>query len=182
MAKCPTCKDQTLRHTLLAEGLTALGCGKCAGALLALVTYRRWQEHVHGDHGSSATPIDTVPGDSDDIVQCPKCLGLMTKFRISSEIENRIDFCAHCEEIWLDKGEWSLIEPFARSGHLFSIVTRPWQRRLREHHRDEIETERLKQVLGDDYERFIEVRAWLEHHPDKDFILAQLHRRDHSPA
>lgn len=176
MAVCPSCTDQPLNHTLLADGLAGLGCRRCQGTLLSLVTYRRWQEKA--PPGVPRSNAAFTAAESTDALHCPKCRALMTKYRISSDVSNRVDYCAHCEEIWLDRGEWSLVEAFARSGELAGIVTQPWQRRIREARTADLREERLREALGEDFERFRQFRDWLRKHPARDEILAQLHLRE----
>src|SRR3954470_23173065 len=104
MAQCPQCADSTLVHTMLAEGLAGYGCGNCLGTLVSLATYRAWRERG----GAQALPvmapamIDTTPADSIGAKKCPKCRSLMSKYRINADKGNRLDYCPHCEEIWLD--------------------------------------------------------------------------------
>jgi Zn-finger nucleic acid-binding protein len=178
MADCPTCKQQGLRHTLLEDGLPALGCGNCEGTLLSLVAYRRWKETALKEPREFSSQPEIVAVDSKRAVTCPKCRGVMIKYRISSDVDNRLDYCGHCEEIWLDKGEWDLVEAVARSGRLFKILTRPWQRRILDEQTAEMELMRLQEKLGDDYERFREIKDWLDAHPARDEIIAQFHRRN----
>ena len=40
----------------------------------------------------------------------------MSKYRINADKTNRLDYCPHCEEIWLDDGEWQLVEGLVLAG------------------------------------------------------------------
>lgn len=176
--RCPNCKSAGLSHTLLSNGLTAHGCQSCDGMLLSLVAYRRWYEV----HGSSADELrrseaDLVIEDSPDAKICQKCSRLMIKYRIAPDVDNRLDYCAHCEDIWLDKGEWELVEKIAASGELTRILTQPWQRRILRNTADEMASERLRRRLGDDYDKLMSIREWIWSHPDRDLILAHLHQQ-----
>src|SRR5688572_17224366 len=118
MAQCPQCADSTLVHTMLAENLAAYSCGRCLGTLVSLVAYRAWRES--SGRGRLPTAPDAIPDvdppDSIGAKKCPKCRSLMSKYRISAEKHNRLDYCAHCEEVWLDDGEWQLVESLATNG------------------------------------------------------------------
>src|SRR5262245_9998254 len=112
MAQCPQCEGSVLVHTLLTADLAAYSCGKCLGTLVSLVAYRAWRERAPQAAlraGPAAVP-DTTPPDSVGAKSCPKCRSVMSKYRISAERTNRLDYCPHCEEIWLDEGEWQLVE------------------------------------------------------------------------
>jgi len=103
----------------------------------------------------------------------------MTKYRISADAPNRIDFCASCEDIWLDEGEWLLVESLAGSEHLATITTQPWQRRIQLESAEQMADERLKAAFGSDYEKVIELRDWLNDHAARDEIFAYLSRHPH---
>jgi len=143
--------------------------------LISLVAYRHWREtHAFGEPSGNydAHPAD----DTDEAIACSKCLSLMTKYRISADAPNRIDFCAKCEDIWLDDGEWALVETLAGSDHLANIITQPWQRRVRMASEAQLETERLKSVFANDYDKVMELRAWLDDHPARNEVLVYLRR------
>ena len=178
MAQCPQCADSPLVHAMLTESLAGYSCGNCLGTLVSLVAYRAWREHT-GKHAlRSATPaiVDTTAADSIGAKKCPKCRSLMSKYRISADRDNRLDYCAHCEEIWLDDGEWQLIESLVASGELTKVFTQSWQRAVRADVTETMEERRLRELLGADYDRFIEFARWLDAQPAKQEMLAQLSR------
>lgn len=180
MATCPKCSTSGLKHTLISEDLPAHACPNCDGILIGLVVYRRWRETRHPSHGASdQIPDDVAEHDSKDVVSCAKCGGLMTKFRIMSAAPNHIDYCAHCEDIWLDHGEWELIDAMAGSDHLANILTQPWQRRVRSESQENMERDRLRELLGADYKKLADVKEWLDAHSSRDVILAYLRRTAH---
>ena len=55
----------------------------------------------------------------------------MSKYRIRSDKNNRLDYCPHCEEIWLDEGEWELVEGLVASGEFTKVFTQAWQYAVR---------------------------------------------------
>ncbi len=177
MAKCPKCKTTELRHALLQGNLPGHSCHNCGGALLNLVTYRDWREFRAVK--SNATPsiaAAAVAKDSTGLAHCSKCKGVMTKYRISSEIPNRVDYCAHCEDLWMDRGELEALEAVIRAGYLTKIVTQPWQEHVRNESTKHLEEDRMKRLLGPDYERLLEFSEWVKRSPNRDEIIAYLHR------
>jgi Zn-finger nucleic acid-binding protein len=176
MAQCPQCADSPLVHTMLAEGLAAYGCGKCLGTLVSLVTYRAWRERTGKSSPPDAFPAveDAAPADSIGAKKCPKCRSLMSKYRITAGRSNRLDYCPHCEEIWLDDGEWQLVESLVVTGEFTKVFTQAWQYAVRAQVTGAMEEHRLRNLLGDDYERFATFVGWLQGQPAKDEILAQL--------
>jgi Zn-finger nucleic acid-binding protein len=178
MAQCPQCADSTLVHAMLAENLAALSCGKCLGTLVSLVSYRAWREGTGRDH-LRATPAAVADFDAADSVgakKCPKCRSLMSKYRISAEKTNRLDYCPHCDEVWLDEGEWQLVEALAQSGDFARMFTQAWQHAVSGGVTEAMEAARLKSLLGDDVGRVEEIRAWIAAHPQRLTILAVLGR------
>lgn len=178
MASCPKCPGSGLKHTLLLENLPAHGCSRCDGLLLSLVVYRHWRETLSPMLSNEPVKIEKVEvDDTEGSLMCPKCRALMTKYRFSSEVPNKLDFCAHCEELWFDAGEWGLAQAIAKSGHLAEVFGQPWQRKIRKEISDEMETKRLRNLLGVDFEKFAEFRNWFESHPQRSRLLALLSRK-----
>ena len=122
---------------------------------------------------TNAEALSLVP-DTQDVITCGKCRNLMTKYRISADSRNRIDLCAKCEDVWLDDGEWELIETLVGSHELANITSQPWQHKVTSDTVDKMASERLSKELGDDYQRIFELREWLEEHPSRFEILAYL--------
>jgi Zn-finger nucleic acid-binding protein len=179
MALCPQCDDSVLVHTMLTENLAAYSCGKCFGTLVSLVAYRAWRDHAaHGALANSVPAVmDTDPPDSTGAKKCPKCRSLMSKYRISSEKTNRLDYCPHCEEVWLDEGEWQLVEGLVNAGELTRVFTQAWQYAVRAGLSQAMEEQRLRELLGADYERVAEFAEWLQKQDAKQEILARLAQR-----
>jgi Zn-finger nucleic acid-binding protein len=179
MALCPQCDDSVLVHTMLTENLAAYSCGKCLGTLVGLVTYRAWRDHAArgalAETGPAAMDVD--PPDSIGAIKCPKCRSLMSKYRISSEKANRLDYCPHCEEVWLDDGEWQLVESLVNTGELTRVFTQAWQYAVRSGISHAMEEQRLRELLGSEYERVAEFAEWLQKQDAKQEILARLQRR-----
>ena len=180
MALCPQCDHSTLVHSLLAEGLAGYSCGKCLGTLVSLATYRAWREGAGRDRlpvTPAAVTADTDAADSIAAKKCPKCRSVMSKYRISAEKTNRLDYCPHCDEVWLDDGEWQLVESLALSGDFARVFTQAWQYAVRADITSAMEEQRLRTLLGVDFERFAQFAEWLESQPARQEIVAHLARR-----
>jgi Zn-finger nucleic acid-binding protein len=179
MALCPQCEHSVLVHTLLTDDLAGYSCGKCLGTLVSLVAYRAWRERM--PRGSlRQTPVAVPDVDTPDSVgakKCPKCRSVMSKYRISTERTNRLDFCPHCEEIWLDDGEWELVEGLVSAGDFTKVFTQAWQYAVRTGITSAMEEQRLRELLGPDYQRVVQFAEWLQAQPVKQEILARLARR-----
>jgi Zn-finger nucleic acid-binding protein len=179
MALCPQCDHSVLVHTLLTEDLAGYSCGNCLGTLVSLVAYRAWRESpARGELPATPTAEpDSEPPDSIGAKKCPKCRSVMSKYRIRSDKTNRLDYCPHCEEIWLDEGEWELVEGLVTSGEFTKVFTQSWQFAVRAGITSAMEEQRLRELLGNDYERVAEFAEWLRSQPAKQEILAKLQRK-----
>ncbi|MFT5611914.1 MAG: Zn-finger nucleic acid-binding protein [Arenicella sp.] len=54
---------------------------------------------------------------------CPVSGRLMTKYRISKDIDHRLDLSPTASVIWMDKGEWGLLKEKGLAGKLNQIFT-----------------------------------------------------------
>lgn len=176
--KCPVCKTPHLRPTMIEELLPAMGCEQCKGSLVALLYYRHWAEHHKPEHDVSAPAnVAEIPADTTNALRCPKCERIMTKYRLSGTIANRLDVCSLCDEAWLDGGEWQLLEQLQLSDKLPAVFTDSWQRKLRKEGSERTRQDILRRTIGDDAADKVEsIRSWLNEHPAKSTILTYLYR------
>ncbi len=142
--------------------------------LLDLLTYRQWREALGHSPTFGRAGAMTTEEDSRRALLCCRCRRLMTKYRVSGEHENRLDFCAHCSDVWLDSGELALLNDPELDGDLGRVLTRPWQNAVRETISRALQTQRLQEQLGTDLPRVQEFAQWLAEHPERDRIIAYL--------
>lgn len=177
--KCPRCKTSDLKPTLIEEMLPATGCSGCGGSLVSLVYYRHWAE-THKpppELGPEDTTISVETTDTTTALTCPKCARVMMKYKLTGTVSNRLDLCSLCEEAWLDKGEWQLLEALQLSHLMPSIFTDTWQKRIR---REQVAGGRrlnLQRAIGElAVAKVEEFAAWLNQSPHKSDILVYLYR------
>jgi Zn-finger nucleic acid-binding protein len=179
---CPGCLNQPLRANRLDTGLPVNDCAHCQGMLIPLTAYRDWADRLAGD-GSSAVKWSAdelaASQDSKRVLSCPKCTRLMVKYRVSADTENRLDFCRHCDEIWLDGGEWSLLAAKDFCRQLLAILSDQWQQDIHQAELRERQARRLEANLGPadarEVQRFLD---WLKDHPNRATILGYLNQQD----
>ena len=96
----------------------------------------------------------------------------MLKFRIAGEATNKVDVCQHCDEAWLDEGEWELLGSLDIQHKLNAIFTDPWQRNIREENTRKAQEKRFEEILGtEQYSRLIDIKEWIDSHPNKEDIV-----------
>lgn len=175
---CPQCKGYQLQPTELEPGLIVNQCVKCGGSLIPLMNYRYWADQTPAANTNFET--DVVAEDNKQAKFCPKCSRLMTKFKIENDSPNKLEFCAGCDEVWLDSGEWQLLRELELHTHLPRIFTDAWQRNLRVQQREMHLKENYRKRLGDEtFSKADDFKAWLECQPERTQIIQYLSiRRD----
>lgn len=192
--KCPRCKTRDLKPTMIEENLPAMACAECEGSLVSLLYYRHWAETQKPaaepaeavDRGAPTSSATTSTAESDETlaaadtrtaVLCPKCARVMMKYKITGRVSNRLDVCRLCDEAWLDRGEWELLEALQLSTQLPAIFTEEWQKRIRREITAEVRRASLVRCIG---ERAVEqvdrFREWLSRSKHKPEVMSYLYR------
>jgi len=170
---CPKCNGYRLKPQKLENGLLAFACDNCQGSLLPMLQYLQWAEY----HSTTIDRCTEFKSDeTSQALLCPKCSGLMTKYRISAQSENRLDICNRCYETWLDSGEWQLLKHLHVLDKLPKIFTEAWQKNIRSELVDEKQQNRDKTHFGNDFEQIKTFKAWLEKYDKKEDVLIYLHK------
>lgn len=177
--KCPRCKTPDLQPTMIEEYLPAMGCGTCHGSLVSLLYYRHWAETQKPS--AEPPPEDLTPAvettDTTAALTCPKCSRIMMKYKVSGGVSNRVDVCSLCDEAWLDRGEWELLEALQLSHRMPAIFTDEWQRRIRRDLSEDTRRSILSRLIGDDGVAKVEsFKSWVQETGKKTDILVYLYR------
>ncbi|MDX1512915.1 MAG: hypothetical protein R3174_04145 [Gammaproteobacteria bacterium] len=177
---CPNCGTAELKPGKLEHNLPCLTCGDCNGALLPLVAYRYWRENFPAEvEHAEVTKAYSDSTDTEKALLCPKCRRIMLKFRFATDVDHGIDVCSHCQEVWLDEGEWHYLRVRHIHGSLPSVFTDPWQKHLREQRTKKVlESEWRKKLGEDDFNETEKIHQWLKSHPNRSAILAFLISED----
>ncbi len=175
--KCPRCTTPDLKPTMIEEYLPAMACGDCEGSLVSLLYYRHWAETQKPPEGAPLGTKKIETEDSTAALKCPKCARIMTKYKVSGTVSNRLDVCPSCDEAWLDKGEWELLEALQLSHKLPAIFTEAWQRRIRNELSEQTRRGILIRTIGaEDAAKVEEFRKWLGMSKNKTDILVYLYK------
>lgn len=178
--KCPRCKTAELQPTMIEENLPAMACSSCNGSLVSLLYYRHWTETQRpaAEANDAAASAIVDANDSAMAMTCPKCQRIMTKYRLSGNVANRLDVCGRCDEVWLDAGEWELLESLQLNLKVAAVFTDKWQRRIRQENSQDARRRTMVRLMGEaDTQRVEEFREWLSRHEHKSQIMAYLYRR-----
>jgi len=160
------------------QGLSGMGCNECKGVFVSLLYYRDWAERFLSTvpESEEAEEINSEKVENThSAMSCPKCSRIMTKYRVSSEHDNRLDLCANCDEAWLDKGEWSLLKSLKLGSQMPLVFTEQWQKQLRNQVTENARRQRFVDMLGEDtITEADKVRQWIAKEPKRAQILQYL--------
>ena len=177
--KCPKCKTTDLHPTKMEQGLLGMGCNECQGLFVSLLYYRDWAERFGintSDNSEKGSELQVEDVENTHVAMgCPKCSRIMTKYRVSSEYSNRLDLCANCDEVWLDKGEWSLLKALDLGTKMPAVFTEQWQTQVRQQVTEANRRQRFVDMLGEDVVKEADsVREWMSDSPLRAQILLYL--------
>lgn len=165
--KCPKCKSFDLHPTKMEQGLSGMGCNECSGIFVSLLYYRDWTERfgiiLENDNAQTEEILIDQVENTHSAMGCPKCSRIMTKYRVSSNHDNRIDLCANCDEAWLDKGEWPLLKSLNLGSKMPLVFTEQWQKQVRQEITEDNRRQRFSELLGEDtVVEADKVRQWIK--------------------
>jgi Zn-finger nucleic acid-binding protein len=163
---------------MIEEYLPAMSCESCEGSLVSLLYYRHWAETQKP--ASANAPGASALAETSDTTKalvCPKCARIMAKYKVTGAVANRLDVCGLCDEAWLDRGEWELLEALQLSHKMPAIFTESWQRRIRHEQSEETRRAVLRRWIGDAAAERVEAfRVWLNQQRHKPEVMAYLYR------
>jgi len=166
---CPICKTDTLRPARI-DGLLMLSCTQCDGCQIDLLSYRNWRETQ-----PLVTTEETIPNQQAHNTQtalcCAKCKRIMTKYRINQDLDNTLDLCATCGEIWLDHGEWHLLQNLNLRHAIPSILSTPWQNQIKQQTiTEKLERCYIEEIGEYDFAKLQQIKRWLSEHPKSELL------------
>lgn len=171
--RCACEAQGTLAPVQLVEGPVANGCPACGGAALEMDDYRRWREQASVDASAAAGVL--VVEDHPAARPCPSCARLMQRVRVGGTPDFRIDRCAACALVWLDRGEWDALRAAGLAGRIDEILSERWQRDLQAHEARVRREAQLREKHGDAcVDELARVHAWLQGQPHREELLALL--------
>jgi len=138
------------------------------------MNYRYWAEQRNEVQKTQSDVAEEPAGAK----HCPKCSGMMTKYRIGNETQNRLELCAHCDEVWLDAGEWDLVKNLDLHNKLSSVFTDAWQRNIRlQKETDNLRAYYSALVGAEAFKRLEDLKQWIDQHEKRGELLHYLNTR-----
>ncbi|MEO0431793.1 MAG: zf-TFIIB domain-containing protein [Cyanobacteria bacterium J06656_5] len=179
---CPCCQTSTLTRARLDEHLAVHACQTCEGQWVSSYDYWHWLEwQTDSGKVKSCQSMErhdpTKTSDNRRASFCPECNHLMRRAKVGHGLTFYLDRCSHCGGNWFDKGEWQILKAHNIHDKVHLVFSEPWQAQLRQAEFNRVLEETYRSALGDeDYAQALSIRAWLEQHPHRDYILSVLNQ------
>ncbi len=171
--KCTNCETGQLKPSTLDSTLICHACDHCGGHWIKLEDYIEWhktQEPQQAVVDEIGVEVDTL--ESSHALLCPESGAIMTKFRITSDTDHKIDWCNQSSSIWLDKGEWNLLKEKGVADKLNQIFSKEWQEKIiTETSKNNREVMLINKLGEENYSRLKLVRTWLHEQSDEEKAL-----------
>ena len=177
---CPCCQTSTLKRVRLDDYLSAHACETCEGQWISSYDYwhwLEWQPESREIRQCESVGLGDSVSDNRRASFCPECHHLMRRAKVGHGLSFYLDRCAHCGGNWFDKGEWETLKAHNMHDKVHLVFSEPWQAQIRQAEFNRVLEETYRSALGDeDYAQALKIRAWLEQHPHRDYILSVLNQ------
>ena len=174
--KCLVCKTVELEEYELLPGLKVQKCPDCGGSWMDFQDYIEWHNNnnvqIEDNNGDKKyLPVD----DSTNAKLCPHCKRILTVYKVSANLNFKVEHCAFCYGIWFDKNEWENLRANNLHNKIGEFFTESWQKKIKEEERRQYFEDFYTRKFGEeDYAKIKEIRNWLDNNENKDMLLAYL--------
>lgn len=171
--QCTSCNAGELTASTLETTLNCRTCNNCGGNWIKLDDYHIWHKEWYKTHEPQQAVVDEIGVEVDTVdsrqaLLCPETGAIMTKFRITSDTDHKIDWCNASSSIWLNKNEWELLKEKGVADKLNQIFSKEWQQQIiEETSRNNREAQLIQRLGEDNYSRLKLVRTWLHEQSDE---------------
>ena len=176
--ECTACHEADLKPSYLEGLIPCHTCPACGGNLLMLTDYLKWLEHNDNPEFVQQTESQVEAEDTEMALLCPKTGSIMTKYRIATDSDHRLDYSPRINAVWMDAGEWELIKQHGLAGQLNQVFTDHWQKDLVSRESAEILATMYQRKFGDHYEQIKTFRALLDEMQERHEVIAYLMAED----
>jgi Zn-finger nucleic acid-binding protein len=153
-----------------------MACQDCGGNWVSGAAYWKW---IEANGSNLPERADEGPGlslaEPGKYIDCPECHFRLVKYLVGRGFNFTLDHCEGCKGTWLDKHEWEVLKKRNLHDDLHSMLTAFWQDSARkEQRKKKMEQIYVTRFGADDYAEIKRIRAWLDNHQNKHFLLAYL--------
>lgn len=177
--RSPVANHKQMKRISLAENLPAYQCPESEGVFLPVESYFRWL-------GRQSDRLPHLPVSNDDIEEavedsesakiCPETGLIMQRFKVGHGFSFYLDR-SPSGSIWLDRGEWEALKQRQFHDELHLIFTAPWQSKVRQQQRQQVERYILEERLGSELlSKLDDIRSELANHEYRQLAVAYFQR------
>ena len=175
---CTSCNQGELTPAFLEALFPCHTCDNCGGNLVVLTDYLKWGARNQQPEFVSDDSSEVAAEETSKAMICPITGRLMTKYRISKDIDHRLDLSPTASAIWMDKGEWKLLKEKGLAGKLNQIFTEHWQREIHSDQGADILAAMYQREFGDNYQTIKGFRDLVQSLDNKPEVIAYLLAED----
>lgn len=175
---CPACNSQDFESVALEAGLAAQCCTSCSGVWIDLDGYRAWRRHDAAAAIDQPMHVAEIEEEAGAARFCPKTGRLMARVKVSNEAPFRLDYSASAQGVWLDRGEWEILNGLGLARQLDAVVSERWQRQLQSTASRERMDRAQRARFGEAaYQELTRMRDWLQAQPNSAEMMAFLNAK-----
>ncbi|TAG88043.1 MAG: hypothetical protein EAZ09_01145 [Oscillatoriales cyanobacterium] len=184
--ECPKCKHPNLEGGTLAGSMSVQWCPNCYGIWIPGREYEAWQTSQRqwllksDKRKPGAIPIEFTPSPYDSkAALCPEDGHYLSRAKVPfSRVPFYIERCMLCGGIWLDNGEWDILESLGFHMEIDQMFSPNWQSKARLQELAERERQVLIEKLGPDVAGYVmELAEVLADHPHADCAATYILRK-----
>ena len=180
----PKDRRTLLTETCLTHGLTAHYCTTSKGIWIPAKEYKAWlktQDAQEPDPGQLPDEVDVEfvqPPFDTKAALCPEDGSYLARARVGYKPAFYVERCPCCDGIWLDHGEWNILEKLGFHTAIYKLFSPEWQSQVRKKELADQERQATIEKLGPELaHKIFTLAAELEKNPNGDFGVAYLMRR-----
>ena len=161
----------------LEPGFSAYSCPTSGGVWIPLQNYLDWQ--IRQPKPPMSVPAHPTPELVDDSEQraliCPESGRLLLRYRVGHGLQFHLDRSPATGGVWLGRGEWEALKSKGLHTEMHLIFTAAYQRNIRSEQYGQRMEQTFRDRIGEpDFPRVVEIKKWLEAHPQRREICCYL--------
>ncbi|NJR70126.1 MAG: zf-TFIIB domain-containing protein [Synechococcales cyanobacterium CRU_2_2] len=180
----PKDRKTLLIETCLTHGLTAYYCSSSKGIWIPAKEYKAWQKTQRQqtlDPDCLPSQIDVAfvqPLFDAKAALCPEDGSYLSRAKVGYKPAFYVERCPCCDGIWLDHGEWNILEKLGFHTAIYQLFSPEWQTKVRKKELADQERQATVDKLGPELAQLVfDLADKLGQNPNGDFGVAYLMRR-----
>lgn len=120
---CPKCSGG-LQQESFTDQIAFYRCVDCLGLLMSVSAFEKLKESWLSESIVDPPPFPVGRNDQNETIDCPSCSREMSKMFDSKQTHVCLDYCAECELLYFDAGEFTDLKQLTMMDHLWSFLAK----------------------------------------------------------